>query len=34
MPVTFPVVNERKDLVSLIHMGPQGRKSTSGSPRA
>jgi hypothetical protein len=26
MPVTFPVVNERKDLVSLIHMGPQGRE--------
>jgi hypothetical protein len=26
MPNTVPVVNERKDLVSLIHMGPQGRE--------
>lgn len=26
MPNTVPVVNERKDLVSLVHMGPQGRE--------
>jgi hypothetical protein len=26
MPVTVPVVNQRKDLVSLVHMGPQGRE--------
>jgi hypothetical protein len=26
MPDTVPVVNERKDLVSLVHMGPQGRE--------
>jgi hypothetical protein len=26
MPDTVPVVNERKDLVSLGHMGPQGRE--------